>query len=391
LIVTSRFPLPPWRGNQVRTVEWLRALEGCDRTVVCPEPAQADARVELERLAEATWRYRLGFPSRVAGGAGGVFRGLPAQEGLYAAASARRAVRAALQTAMPDVVVVQMVRCGWAMDVAKSEAPGAAIVFDAIDAMGLHFDRAARRAPRFIKTLFSMEATRCRLRESRLADGAHIVTAVSGRDLAALTCSAGRGRVVPVSGRDMGMADCDRDRPTVLLSGNLGYRPTVEAALWFGDHVWPRVQHHVPAARWLLVGARPGRRVRALAHRPGVELAADVEDLSPYLARATAAIAPMASGSGVPMKLLEAWSAAVPVVADRWAADGLEPGGAEAVVIAGHPDEWVTALHRLLTDPEHAKDLGHRGRKVWETHYRFDRVAKEVNQALAEAIRFANC
>jgi len=309
----------------------------------------------------------------------------PVQEGLYTTAAARRALAEGLHGCAPDVVVVQMVRCGWAVDLARSAAPRSAVIFDAIDAMGLHFERAAPHVRPWTRPLYRAESGRCRRRERDLASRADVVTAVSKRDLEALSAPPERGRIVPVSGRDMGLAHPRADRPTVLLSGNLGYRPTVAAATWFADQVWPQLVARVPAASWLLVGARPGARIRQLGRLPGVEVHSDVEDLRPYLAQATVAIAPMASGSGVPMKILEAWSAAVPVVADQWAAAGLEPPGAEAVVVADHPDEWVTALHRLLTDPDHAADLGRRGREVWESRYRFDRIAEAVRHVVTEA------
>jgi glycosyltransferase involved in cell wall biosynthesis len=253
--------------------------------------------------------------------------------------------------------------------------------------MGLHFERAATRAPRVLKPVYRAESLRCRRREHLLASRAEIVTAVSDRDLEALSVPAERGRVVPVSGREIVPTDPKPATPTALLSGNLGYRPTVEAARWFGEQVWHRILDRTPGARWLLVGARPNRTVRRLARLPGVEVHADVGDLAPYMAQAHVAIAPMESGSGAPMKVIEAWSAGVPVVVGRWAAAGLDPAGVAAVEVASTPDEWVTTLHRLLTEPESAARLGRLGREVWESHYRFDRIAAAVRDVVADAVK----
>ena len=385
LIVTSRFPLPPWRGNQVRTVEWLRALEGCARDLVCIEPSRHDDGAGLADLAERLWTYRVppsAAPVRIASA---VARGLPAQEGLYSSRSARRVVAEAARTARPDVVVVQMVRCAWALEAVRVGASRAAVVFDAIDAMGLHFDRAVSGVAAALRPFFVAEAGRCRRREAGLAARSQLVTAVCERDLEALSAPPGRGRVVPVSGRAFDRSSPDPSRPTVLLSGNLGYRPTVAGALWFADHVWPRLRLRIPDARWLLVGARPSRAIRRLAGLPGVEVHADVPDMAPYLARATVAVAPLAIGSGIPMKVLEAWAAALPVVADQWAVSGLDADGATAVVMASSADEWVSAVERLLRNPEVAATLGNRGRDVWTARYRFDRVAERVRGVVSEA------
>ncbi len=224
----------------------------------------------------------------------------------------------------PDVAVVQMVRCGWAADEIRRTNAGLPVIFDAIDCMALHYRRAAASAGGLIGPAYRWEAERCRRRETELVAAAAVSTAVSGRDLQALGAD-NRGVVVAVaSGADVALDDPASAEPIVLLSGNLGYRPTVRAALWFADRIWPRIRHREPAAKLILAGARPAAAVRKLASAPGIEVFGDVDDLGTFLARARVAIAPMASGSGVPIKILEALAAGVPVVADPWSAGGLE-------------------------------------------------------------------
>jgi len=114
----------------------------------------------------------------------------------------------------------------------------------------------------------------------------------------------------------------------------------------------------VPEARWVLAGARPPRAVRRLAALPGVEVHPDVPDLDPYLAAATVAVAPMPTGSGVPMKVLEAWAAGIPVVPARRrprassGARGRSGAGRELERVA------VAALVRLLTEPPRPPSWG---------------------------------
>jgi len=385
LIVTSRFPLPAFRGNQIRTLEWLRAMAGWQRGVVCPRPTSPEALAELGGFAESITVIRLSSGRRPLGAATALVGGGPVQEGIYDTPAARRAVVAAVHGMKPDVVVVQMIRCGWAMDLVRSESPESAVLFDAIDAMGLHFDRAPRTVHPMLRWLYRFEARRCRRRERLLGAEAELTTAVSTRDLMALEVEDARGRVVPVSGRDMGDGRRKPDRPTIVLTGNLGYRPTVAGARWFAREVWPGLVGRVDGVRWVLAGARPSRELRRLARLPGVEVYGDVSDLAPFLASASVAIAPMDSGSGVPMKVLEAWSAALPVVVHPWAALGLAGKGARGVVIAETPDQWTEALVEILTDDERAREMGERGREAWEETYGFDRVAEGIRAAVEEA------
>lgn len=382
LLVASRFPLPPWRGNQLRTVQWLDALADHRCALLCPA---GDASVTMtgERLEVIT------LPRRAAGGivgaAAGFLRGRPAQEGLYGGAAARRLLDEVLTSFVPDLVVVQMVRSAWAVGRLSALPNRPRVLFDAIDCMGMHFERAASSVNRILRPIYRLEARRCREREAELVRRAAVTTAVSRRDLEALAAGA-RGHVVPVTG---GVAGGRRRTPpacpTVLLSGNLGYRPTVRAACWFAARVWPELRRRVPTARWILAGARPAAAVRRLGRLDGVEVHGDVADLGAFLDRATVAIAPMAEGSGVPIKVLEAMAAGVPVVADPWAAGGLLD--VEAVAVAADAAEWARVLQRLLTDPVAARDQVAAGAEAWRNHYHPRRVRQAVRAAVSDASR----
>lgn len=386
LLVTSRAPLPAWRGNQVRTSEWLEALAGHDLALICPE---SDWPPRSSRVVER-FPYRLMTGSRVAGILRAVYRGRPLQEGLYETRDASNVVARVLEAWRPDVVVVQMVRCGWALDTVLETAPGTPTVFDAIDSMGLHFESAARSARAPMSTAYEREAARCRLRERELADAASCTVAVSERDLDALGAPLNCRRTIPVAGKVVKRSEAANTGPVVLLSGNLGYRPTVRSAQWFAAEVWPQLRRLVPGSRWLLAGARPAPAVRRIGRTSGVEIHSDVPDLGPYIAGARVAIAPMGSGSGVPMKVLEAMAAGVPAVVHPWAAEGLVREARDAVVVASTVEEWVAALELLLCSADAAGDLGERGYRVWERYYCPERVAEQIREVVAKAAARAN-
>lgn len=384
LLVSSRFPWPSWRGNQLRTVQWLDALADHDCLLVCP-PSADDAdpgthQVAIRHLPVTAGRAVLGVATAI-------LRGRPTQEGLYDSAAARRVVAGAVRDWRPDVAVIQMVRCAWAFDVIREVNPELPLLFDAIDCMTLHYDRAAASGGILLRSASHFEAGRCRRREGELVRHAVVTTAVSGRDLEALGALGAepRGMVVPVTGGSEAKGGIRSDgEMTVLLSGNLGYRPTVRGALWFADRVWPTLHDAVPSARWVLAGARPAAALRRLASRSGIEVHGDVDDLGPFLDRATVAIAPMASGSGVPIKILEAMAAGVPVVVDPWSAGGLEDPS--AVAVADGEAAWVRVLQRLLDNPEAAAAQAAAGTEAWLADYRPSRVRERIVQAVGLAL-----
>jgi glycosyltransferase involved in cell wall biosynthesis len=378
LLATTRFPLPARRGQQVRTVEWLEALAGeHELALICPEGSAAPWFPHA-----VTWfRYRGGPLAASLGLLHAGLTGRPFQEGLYDTPAARSAVRRAVEGFRPEVLVVQMVRCGWAMDAARSVAPSLPVVFDAIDSMWLHFARRWSESAWFVKPLHRVEAIRCRRREAVLASAAQRSVAVAARDVAAI--GNGRGVVIPVAGRPAPDGVARSSAPTVALTGNLGYRPTVTAAVAFADAVWPEIRRRRPDARWILAGARPHRRIQALASRPGIEVLGEVPDLGEVLATAWVAVAPMGTGSGVPMKVLEAWAAGVPVVVHPWSVEGLLDDTRHAVRTAANPREWADRVVGLLEDDVDRRRLADAGRGAWARHYSPDAVRDSVRGLFA--------
>jgi glycosyltransferase involved in cell wall biosynthesis len=91
-------------------------------------------------------------------------------------------------------------------------------------------------------------------------------------------------------------------------------------------------------------------------------------------------------GSGVPMKVLEAWAAGLPVVAHPWSAAGLPADARDALAVADGADEWHRTVTRLVTDPSAAAGLAERGRELWRRSYHPERVDEALRAALAAAI-----
>jgi glycosyltransferase involved in cell wall biosynthesis len=128
----------------------------------------------------------------------------------------------------------------------------------------------------------------------------------------------------------------------------------------------------LPEARLLLVGRSPAPEVRALAG-PTVEVTGTVADVTPYLQRARVAVAPLRSGGGTRLKILEALGAGRPVVATRIGAEGLDDlAGGGGVTLADEPAAMARAIVELLRDPARAQELGRAGHDSVNARFAWD-------------------
>lgn len=140
--------------------------------------------------------------------------------------------------------------------------------------------------------------------------------------------------------------------PTVLFIGQLGWRPNIDAVVWFTSNVWPGVLSRLPDARLLVVGREPADEVCRLDGRSGVEVHPNVPDTAPYLESAWLSVAPLLASGGTRLKILESLASGTPVVATPAGALGLEalerPG---CLVIAPDAERQVKTICELLLDP----------------------------------------
>ncbi len=136
----------------------------------------------------------------------------------------------------------------------------------------------------------------------------------------------------------------------------------------------------------VVAGDRPSAAVRRTVRRAGAELVESPPDLRSILAQATVALAPMRCGSGVPIKVLEAWSAGVPVVASPWAAAGTSGRQGEDFLLAMTPIEWLTAILDLLDAPAERRRLAAAGRRRLAADYAPAVVRERLLASVAAAV-----
>lgn len=257
------------------------------------------------------------------------------------------------------------------------------------------FSAYAERSGRIKKWLFSLESRRVRREELRLAAAADVVALISERETELFqTILAGRPARVETlpNGVDTEIFDPAReprgpdsqDPATFVFTGVMDYPPNVQAVEWFATRVLPKVRSALPDARFVIVGSKPTATVQALSDSPGVSVTGRVESVTPYLARAHVAVAPLQIARGVQNKVLEAMAMAKPVIATSAAAAGISAARPEEhLICADSPEEWTDACLRLIREPARRQQLGAAARALVLEHYGWQAQFAKLDRLLA--------
>lgn len=385
LFVASRFPYPPFNGDQVRAYHHLRVLSRRHEIVLlAPEPAEhPDACLEaiapfcthVEIVPISRWRS-------IARLAGAPLQRLPLQTLVFYDPEIGRRARALARDWAVDLVHVQMIRMAPVIQ-ALGELPR---VVDLIDSMAVNLARQAKRSRPPKSWLASWEASRVEAYERALTSAFDQLVISSPLDRSAI--GEYPNLHVVANGVDLEshpFVTTERDEDALVFSGTMWYFPNVDAAQWLVHEVLPLIRRHRPRTTLTIVGARPVPVVRRLAEIPGVAVTGRVPSVHEYVARSAVAVAPMRSGSGIQFKIIEAMAAGTPVVATPTATVGLQAVEERDLLVGADAESFAAQVVRLLDDRALRKRLAHNALRLVQDVYAWERTVESLEQVYERA------
>lgn len=153
------------------------------------------------------------------------------------------------------------------------------------------------------------------------------------------------------------------DPRRIVFVGTLGFFPNQEAVRFLAGEVLPALR--ATDARWRLTVAgyaAPGWLARKLRSIAGVDVQENAPDVGELYRAAGLAAAPLFSGGGTKLKVIEGLAHGRPLVATEHAVRGLSLRPSIDFWPAETAGEWVEAMVRIAKDDTLARALGASGR-----------------------------
>ena len=170
----------------------------------------------------------------------------------------------------------------------------------------------------------------------------------------------------------------------VVFIGSMDWEPNIDGILWFCRDVWPIIVETHPDARLTIVGRNPPQSVVVLRSE-AIEVTGRVDEVTPYLERASVVIVPLLAGGGTRLKIYEAMAAGRAVVSTTVGAEGLDVQQDRDILLADEQTSFAASVSRLLS---HVEERARIGRAAAVTAGRFDwsEVTHDFERALRTAI-----
>ena len=114
-------------------------------------------------------------------------------------------------------------------------------------------------------------------------------------------------------------------RHDLIYVGGFGHPPNIDAVLWFGREVFPKILEKYPQMKWHVVGGKVPGEVKELASENIlIEGFLSDEELHSLYGRCRMAVVPLRVGAGVKGKVVEASYYQIPLVTTTIGAEGLD-------------------------------------------------------------------
>jgi glycosyltransferase involved in cell wall biosynthesis len=178
-----------------------------------------------------------------------------------------------------------------------------------------------------------------------------------------------------------------REPFTMLFLGSFRHAPNLVALDWFARRVLPRIVERETRARVIAIGSDPPPKHTYADYPQALEMVGYVEDIREALGRYAVFVCPILSGSGVRVKLLEAYSAGIPVVSTRIGAEGLGRKDGEFCRLADEPEDFALKVLEVFGDPAAAAEMARRARALVVSRWDMEAITRQLEESYREAVR----
>jgi glycosyltransferase involved in cell wall biosynthesis len=145
--------------------------------------------------------------------------------------------------------------------------------------------------------------------------------------------------------------------------GAMNWIPNQEGIKWFLDQVWPKVNRELPQLKLYLAGREMPNWLKEL-NQNNVVVVGEVPDAYSFIKSKSISIAPLFSGSGIRIKIIESMALGKAVISTTIGAEGINYTENENIMIADDAKSTVEAIKELYTNKDKCDTIGKNARSL---------------------------
>ena len=161
----------------------------------------------------------------------------------------------------------------------------------------------------------------------------------------------------------------------VIFYGAMKRKENYLSAIWFIKNVVPIIKD---LGVTLLVIGSGGKKVLGKYADSNVKILDYVDDLIPFFSESIGLVAPLVLGAGIKVKVLEAFSAGLPVMTNSIGIEGIMAIDGKEYFHCETPEEYKNAISKLLFDKEEANRISQNERLFIQKNFQTDSILNDL-------------
>lgn len=285
-----------------------------------------------------------------------------------------------------DIIQVEWVEAGLMMRRGKTP-----MVLDAHDVITKPAERALRQSQGIERLFAGLKYLLVRAAERSIAGRFDLMISRSPYDKEYLL-SVRPGLKVDIVPHPAGLDITDRTYPRrkheILFLASYKYRKVnVDAALFFHNEVFPRIRNEIPDARFIIAGYGPPEELTSIPERdPQVTVTGFVDDIDACYKRAEVFVAPILTGGGIIVKILDAMAAGIPIVTTSYGNEGIGAVPGRDLLVADDPVSFAKSVVGLMNDPANARQIAENAREFVRENYSMESVTRRLETTYSKIL-----
>ena len=153
----------------------------------------------------------------------------------------------------------------------------------------------------------------------------------------------------------------------ILYMGNLSWSANLSGLTWFVESVLPKIIEKIPDAQLTIVGSGPNKEL--FSNHANVKYLGYVQDITHIYDNQSVFIVPLFEGSGIRIKILDAFNHEIPVVSTLLGCKTIGATDEKEILIADDVVEFADCIINILTDINLSTNLSINAKKFFEMNY----------------------
>lgn len=164
---------------------------------------------------------------------------------------------------------------------------------------------------------------------------------------------------------------------SISFIGALDWIPNQDGLDWFLKEIWPEAKIRWPGLDFYVAGRKTPTRFKEL-NIPGVHILGEVPDAADFLNEHVIMVAPILSGSGMRVKILESMALGRVVITTSIGCEGIDGEHLDQLMIADTAEDFLLCIEYCLNNPVAIQRMGRRARLLMEESYDSHLVTKSL-------------